>query len=235
LHAAIPVVGAVTADSPAQRAGFETGDVIVAIDGAPANDVRAAVNTIRASIDRELHITVLRTGSQIKLQARPAAFDETNAAGQTARVGRLGIAIQPRLESVMVRDTPLDAIGRGVVRTWEMSVFSVRMFGRMLIGEVSLKNLSGPVTIADYAGQSARLGAEAYIGFMALISISLGVLNLLPIPVLDGGHLLYYSAELIKGRPLSQRFIELSQRAGFGVLIALMAIALVNDITRLFA
>ena len=235
LHAAIPVVGAVTADSPAQRAGFETGDVIVAIDGAPANDVRAAINTIRASIDRELHITVLRTGSQIELQARPAAFDETNAAGQTARVGRLGIAIQPRLESVMVRDTPLDAIGRGVVRTWEMSVFSVRMFGRMLIGEVSLKNLSGPVTIADYAGQSARLGAEAYIGFMALISISLGVLNLLPIPVLDGGHLLYYSAELIKGRPLSQRFIELSQRAGFGVLIALMAIALVNDITRLFA
>ena len=134
-----------------------------------------------------------------------------------------------------MRDTPLDALVRGVERTWEMSVFSVRMFGRMLIGEVSIKNLSGPVTIADYAGQSARMGAEAYIGFMALISISLGVLNLLPIPVLDGGHLLYYSAELIKGRPLSQRFIELSQRAGFGVLIALMAIALVNDITRLFA
>lgn len=235
LHAAAPVVGDVKADSPGQHAGFQTGDQIVAIDGVPVADARATVDAIRGAIDRDLRMSILRQGTPIEIVARPAAFEATGPDGRTVRIGRLGIEIGARGETVTVRDTPIDAIGRGVVRTWEMSVFSVRMFGRMLIGEVSLKNLSGPVTIADYAGQSARLGAEAYISFMALISISLGVLNLLPIPVLDGGHLLYYSAELIKGRPLSQRFIELSQRAGFGVLIALMAIALVNDITRLFA
>jgi len=235
LFTGVPIVGAVTPDSAGQRAGFQTGDQIVAIDGAPAADVRATIDVIRAAIDRDLRMSVLRQGASVELLARPVATDIVDQDGHTTRIGRLGIEIRPRGETVTVRDTPLDALVRGVERTWEMSVFSVRMFGRMLIGEVSIKNLSGPVTIADYAGQSARMGAEAYIGFMALISISLGVLNLLPIPVLDGGHLLYYSAELIKGRPLSQRFIELSQRAGFGVLIALMAIALVNDITRLFA
>ena len=235
LYSGLPIVGEIKADSAGQRAGFRTGDQILSIDGTPVKDARAAVDVIRAALDRDLRMDVLRNGVRLEIVARPAVFDAIGADGRTVRIGRLGIEIGQRAEMVTVSDTPLDAIGRGVVRTWEMSVFSVRMFGRMLIGEVSLKNLSGPVTIADYAGQSARLGAEAYIGFMALISISLGVLNLLPIPVLDGGHLLYYSAELIKGRPLSQRFIELSQRAGFGVLIALMAIALVNDITRLFA
>ena len=235
LYSGLPIVGEIKADSAGQRAGFRTGDQILSIDGTPVKDARAAVDVIRAALDRDLRMDVLRNGVRLEIVARPVVFDATGADGRTVRIGRLGIEIGQRAEMVTVSDTPLDAIGRGVVRTWEMSVFSVRMFGRMLIGEVSLKNLSGPVTIADYAGQSARLGAEAYIGFMALISISLGVLNLLPIPVLDGGHLLYYSAELIKGRPLSQRFIELSQRAGFGVLIALMAIALVNDITRLFA
>ncbi len=235
LHAATPVIGKVEPDSPAQRAGFQSGDMLVAIDDQPIADARAAVDIIRGATDRDLRVSVMREGARVDLAARPIAVTETDAAGNRSTIGRLGVAIQPRLEMVTVRDGPIDALGRGVARTWEMSVFSVRMLGRMLIGQMSLKNLSGPVTIADYAGQSARMGVEAYVGFIALISISLGVLNLLPIPVLDGGHLLYYSAELIKGRPLSQRFIELSQRAGFGVLIALMAIALMNDITRLFA
>ena len=118
-------------------------------------------------------------------------------------------------------------------KTWDMSVFTLEMLGRMVIGEVSLKNLSGPITIADYAGQSAQMGWMAYVSFIALISISLGVLNLLPVPVLDGGHLMYYIAEIIRGRPVSDRTLELGQRVGMVVLFSLMAFALYNDIYRL--
>lgn len=227
-------VGRVEAGSAAERAGVVSGDVLVAIDSKPVTDARAAVATIRAAAQRTLQLRVQRGDVLLTIEAQPSAVEEVDASGKRTMVGRLGVAIVPRIETVFVRDDAIDALARGAVRTWEMSMFSLRMLGRMLIGEMSLKNLSGPVTIADYAGQSARLGLEAYVSFIALISISLGVLNLLPIPMLDGGHLLYYSAELIKGRPLSQRFIDLSQRAGFGVLIALMAVALVNDITRLF-
>jgi regulator of sigma E protease len=114
-----------------------------------------------------------------------------------------------------------------------MSVFSLRMLGKMLVGEVSWRNLSGPVTIADYAGQSAQLGLLSYLAFLALISISLGVLNLLPIPLLDGGHLMYYTIEVLKGSPVSERVMELGQRAGLAVLLFLMAFAFYNDINRL--
>jgi len=131
--------------------------------------------------------------------------------------------------------SPLVALGMATQRTWETSVFSLKMLGKMLIGEVSWKNLSGPVTIADYAGQSAQLGVGAYVAFLALISISLGVLNLLPIPLLDGGHLLYYVIELLKGSPVSERIMELGQRLGLMVLLFLMAFAFYNDINRLLA
>lgn len=235
LHAPQATIGRVEPGSAAERAGLVTGDMLVALDGRPIVDTREAVGRIKAAAGQALRLTVLRGDAELTLAARPAAIEETDASGGRRTVGRLGVAIVPRLDTVTVRYAPLDAFAQGAARTWEMSVFSLRMFGRMVVGQMSLKNLSGPVTIADYAGQSARLGLDAYVGFIALISISLGVLNLLPIPMLDGGHLLYYSAELIKGRPLSQRFIELSQRVGLGVLIALMAIALVNDISRQFA
>jgi regulator of sigma E protease len=114
-----------------------------------------------------------------------------------------------------------------------MSWFSLRMLGKMLIGDLSWRNISGPVAIADYAGQSARIGAMAYLGFLALISVSLGVLNLLPVPVLDGGHLVYYGLEAIKGRPLSERFMQVTQRIGVVLVAGLMVVALLNDITRL--
>jgi regulator of sigma E protease len=121
----------------------------------------------------------------------------------------------------------------GVQKTWEMSWFSLRMLGKMLVGDLSWRNLSGPVAIADYAGQSARIGVMAYLGFLALISVSLGVLNLLPVPVLDGGHLVYYGLEAIKGRPLSERFMQVTQRIGIVLVAGLMVVALFNDITRL--
>jgi regulator of sigma E protease len=134
-----------------------------------------------------------------------------------------------------VRYGPSEAATKALAKTWEMSVFSLRMLGKMIVGEVSWRNLSGPVTIADYAGQSASLGLAPYLAFLALISISLGVLNLLPIPLLDGGHLMYYAIELLKGSPVSERVMELGQRAGLAVLLFLMAFAFYNDIHRLLS
>ena len=132
-----------------------------------------------------------------------------------------------------VRYGPLAALGQAVDRTWEVSVFSLKMLGKMIVGEVSLRNLSGPITIADYAGQSAQLGWLSYLSFLALISISLGVLNLLPVPLLDGGHLLFYVVEMIKGSPVSDRVMELGQQFGVVLLFSLMAFAIYNDINRL--
>ena len=137
-------------------------------------------------------------------------------------------------ETVTVRYGVLDAFGQGVRKTWELAAFTVRMLGRMVTGDASLKNISGPITMADFAGQSAQAGALVFVGYLALISISLGVLNLLPIPVLDGGHLLYYLAEIVLGRPVSDRAFEVGQRIGMALLAVLMTLALVNEVSRLF-
>mgnify|MGYP001768089907 CR=1 FL=1 len=123
---------------------------------------------------------------------------------------------------------------KAVRETWEKSIFTLVMMGKMVLGEVSLKNISGPVTIAQYAGQSAKLGLDYYLQFMAMVSISLGVLNLLPIPVLDGGHLMYYMIEVVRRRPVSERAMELGQQVGLGILLVLMAFAFLNDLSRLF-
>ena len=135
----------------------------------------------------------------------------------------------------MVRYGTATALAKAVQKTWDMSVFSLKMLGRMLLGQVSWKNLSGPVTIADYAGQSAQLGLASYLSFLALISISLGVLNLLPIPLLDGGHLMYYTVEIFKGSPVSDRIMEIGQKLGLTLLLVLMAFAFYNDINRLIS
>ena len=155
------------------------------------------------------------------------------------RVGKIGVAVAETPESkrevrTFLRYGFFEAGYRALLETWDKSAFSLVMMGKMLTGEVSWKNLSGPVTIADYAGQSARLGLDYYLKFMALVSISLGVLNLLPIPVLDGGHLLYHMIEVVRRRPLSERFMEIGQQIGMSILFALMAFAFFNDLTRLF-
>jgi len=134
-----------------------------------------------------------------------------------------------------VRYGPVEALQKALYKTWDTSVFSLQMLGRMIVGEVSLKNLSGPITIADYAGQSAQMGWISYLLFLALISISLGVLNLLPVPLLDGGHLMYYIFEVFKGSPVSDKAIEIGQHLGMALLFVLMAFALYNDINRLIS
>jgi regulator of sigma E protease len=132
-----------------------------------------------------------------------------------------------------VRQGPVDALWLGVQRTWEVSALTVRMLGRMLIGEASLKNLSGPLTIADFAGQSVQQGLSYYLAFLALVSVSLGVLNLLPLPMLDGGHLMYYLFEAVTGRPVSDLWLARLQRGGVAILLLMMSVALYNDLARL--
>jgi len=137
--------------------------------------------------------------------------------------------------SVVERYGPVDALGRAAWKTWDMSVFYIDMLGKMITGEVSVKNISGPLTIAEYAGQAARHGTMPFLKLLAVISISLGVLNLLPVPLLDGGHLLYYIVEIIKGSPVPDRIMELGQRLGMALLLVLMLAAFYNDINRLLS
>jgi regulator of sigma E protease len=157
-----------------------------------------------------------------------------------ARMGRLGVEAPDELKreyermTTTVRYGPLAAIPRAAHKVFDLSIFSVKMLGRMVVGDVSWKNISGPITIADYAGQSAQLGWISWLGFLALVSVSLGVLNLLPIPLLDGGHLVYYFAEIVKGSPVSERTMEIGQRFGLALLLGLTFFAFYNDINRLF-
>ena len=149
-------------------------------------------------------------------------------------LGKLGAALTQSVQTEIVRYPLVQALGRAANQVWSTSTLSLKLLGKMLVGQASLQNLSGPLTVADYAGRAANMGWQPFISFLALVSVSLGVLNLLPIPVLDGGHLLYYLAELIKGSPVSDRAFEVGQRIGMAVLAMLMILALVNDVSRLF-
>ncbi|MCX7178222.1 MAG: RIP metalloprotease RseP [Proteobacteria bacterium] len=227
-----PIVGEVAANSVAEQAGILPGDEFVSIDGQAIQSWNDVATRIRQAAGANLLLELQRNGTQLSLRLIPAAVEE---GGQ--RIGRIGIMAQddPSLRAALmitVRYSAVAAIGKAASQTWGLSTFSLKMIGRMIIGDVSWRNLSGTVTIADYAGQSARLGWTYYLKFLALISISLGVLNLLPIPILDGGHLLYYMVEIIKGGPLSERVMEIGQKIGLVLLIILMAFAFYNDINR---
>jgi len=228
-----PVIGRVVAGAVAEQAGLRSGDRIVAVDGAPITlweDVQKAVSRKPGELVR---FDIERAGERIAVELRPATVQENGR-----NIGRIGAIARMDPDAIKqfvttVRYGPAAALGLALERTWETSAFSLKMLGKMVIGQVSWKNLSGPVTIADYAGQSAQLGIGAYVAFLALISISLGVLNLLPIPLLDGGHLLYYLVEIFKGSPVSERVMELGQRLGLTLLLFLMAFAIYNDFNRL--
>ena len=212
----------------AAAAGLQAGDVVTQAFGGPVVDGFQLRQLIRQNPAQASEWMVLRSGQEVRLSVTPEATQE-----QDARIGRVGAYIGGAPDMVIVRLGAIDGLWAGVTKTWDVSVLSLKMMGRMLIGEASLKNLSGPLTIADYAGKSASMGWVQYLAFLALISVSLGVLNLLPLPVLDGGHLMYYLWEGVTGRAISELWMERLQRAGVSVLLVMMCIAFFNDISRI--
>ncbi|MDR7092500.1 RIP metalloprotease RseP [Hydrogenophaga laconesensis] len=228
-----PVVGEVMEGGAAAVAGLREGDVVRQVNGRPVGDGQSLRALIRGASGpggepMEQRWEVARGGQSLQLVVRPVPEQQSGA-----WVGRVGAYIGAMPEMTTVRHGPIDGLVNGVVRTWEVSWLTLKMMGRMLIGEASIKNLSGPLTIADYAGKSASLGITSYLLFLALISVSLGVLNLLPLPVLDGGHLMYYLWEGLTGRSVSDAWMERLQRGGVVVLMVLMSVALFNDVARL--
>lgn len=230
-----PVLGQILPGKPGERAGLRTGDRVLAIDGAVLGDWFDFVEKISASPAQSRRLEIERQGERLSVDVVPEAIQER---GRTVGKIGVGVASSPEGEREVrsyVSYGFFTAGRKALAETWEKSVFTLVMMGKMLTGEVSWRNISGPVTIADYAGRSAKLGADYYLKFMALVSISLGVLNLLPVPVLDGGHLLYHMFEVVRRRPLSERAMEIGQRIGLSLLLALMTFAIFNDVNRLFA
>ena len=227
-----PVVGKVFEGGPAQSGGLKTGGVILRIDDQPVGDAARARQLIRDSVvqgvARPIVFTVDRQGAVLRQQVVPVLKDDG-----TRMVPRIQAEVGRAPEMVDVRYGFTEGLSRAVQKTWDMSVTSLDMLGKMLIGQASIKNLSGPLTIADYAGKSAELGLSYYLGFLAVVSVSLGVLNLLPLPVLDGGHLMYYLFEGVTGRPVSELWLARLQRGGVAVMLLMMSLALYNDLARI--
>lgn len=228
-----PIVGRLEAGSVAERAGLKPGDRVLAVDGQPVSFWQDFARFVRARPGAEIQLLVEAQSGQRVLRVTPAKVSENGRV-----IGRVGAGpeIDPALFEPLQaeeRYAPLQALGQAAVKTWDTAAFSLKMLGRMVLGQVSWRNLSGPVSIADYAGQTAQQGWLSFAGFLAIISIGLGVINLLPIPLLDGGHLMYYLVEVLQGRPVSERIMELGARIGMAIIGALIFLALYNDVLRL--
>ncbi|MFN3298249.1 RIP metalloprotease RseP, partial [Caldimonas sp.] len=227
-----PVLGEILADGPASRAGLRRGDRVLSVDGQVIQDAARLRERIRQAVRDGAPVPmrwrIERAGQVLEVDVTPSMHRQGDQV-----LGRIEAFVGQPVEFVTVRYGFLDGLGYALGRTWEVSVLSLRMLGKMVVGDASLKNLSGPLTIADFAGQSVQLGMAYYLGFLALVSVSLGVLNLLPLPVLDGGHLMYYLFEAVTGRPVSEVWLERLQRGGVAIMLMLMSLALYNDVARL--
>lgn len=227
-----PLLGKVSPGGAGDQAGLKSGDLVQAVDGALLTDAATLRRLIRSAVldgdARTMLWRIERAGQVLELPVTPKVLVDAGKA-----IGRLEVMVGAAPALVTVRYGFFDGLLRGFERTTDMSWMTLKMFGRMLVGEASLQNLSGPLAIADYAGQSVRMGLAHYLGFLGLLSVSLGVLNLLPLPMLDGGHLMYYCFEGITGRAISEWWQTQLQRAGALILILMMALALSNDVVRL--
>jgi regulator of sigma E protease len=222
-------LGKIQPDSPAEHAGLKEGDQILAVNDVPAIDAQKFVELIQTSPNKPLSLRVARNHQLFNTTVTPVGHQENGKV-----LGKIQAeVISSAPEMVVTKNPPLRALSKAVSKTWDSSVLSLQMLGKIVVGEVSWRNLSGPITIADYAGKTARIGAVSYLTFIAFISLSLGVMNLLPIPVLDGGHLMYYALEVFTGRAVSKQFEEIAQRVGLGILMVLMLVAIFNDIVRI--
>jgi regulator of sigma E protease len=227
------IIGQIKTGGAAERAGFQAGDHILSVDGEAITDWQEWASYVRQHPAQRLSVDIDRDGQKLTLAVTPEAVKTDQ--GTIGLINAYGKVPDDFAETIQVttRYGPLKSISASVAKTWDMSLFTLRMLGRMLVGRASLANISGPITIAQFAGQSASFGFVPFLAFLALVSISLGVLNLLPVPVLDGGHLLYYFIELVKGSPLSDAVQSFGQRLGVVLLVMLMGLALFNDFMRL--
>lgn len=228
-------VGKVLPGSPAERAGLREGDEILAVDGQHVADFEGLVSLVQPRPGQRLELSVVRDGATIAVPVEV----ESQREGERL-VGRIGLQPAPPADlpdgmRTLERHAPLAALARATEKTWDMSVLTVRMLWNVATGDVSVKNLSGPINIAEYAGFSARQGVLAFLSFLAVVSVSLFVLNLLPIPILDGGQIIFQLAELAKGSPLSDRAQAVGQQIGLFLLLVLMSFAFYNDLSRLFS
>ncbi len=227
------ILGQILPDGAALQAGLKENDKVLSIDQNEISNWRDVVDIVQASADKSLLFEVSRQAEILNITVTPQAETKANKI-----VGKIGVAVkldQAKIDALLIEQhySMTDSLGMAINKTWKTSVFSLKMLWYMVTGQTSWKAISGPVTIASYAGRSADLGLKAFFGFLALISISVGVLNLLPIPVLDGGHLMYYVAELIKGTPVSEQAMQLGQKVGLGLLTLLMTVAIFNDVNRI--
>jgi len=230
---AATTINSVPIDSAGARAGLQAGDRLLAVDGRPIANVSEFVAMVSGAANRDISIEVERHGERLRIVAAvPRVTVEGRAIGRLGISLREGPAVWPPGLLETHRLGPIDAIASGVAKTWEMSALTVQMLWRMLTGQVSPKNISGVVSIAEFAGISASLGVTAYMAFLAIISVSLGVLNLMPVPLLDGGQVVYQAVEAIKGSPISERTQLFGQQVGIALLVVLMSLAFYNDISR---
>jgi len=230
-----PVIDQVLPDGAARQAGLIAEDKVLSLDNIVILNVTQWVNHIRANPETEMTLRVLRDGEEIELTITPRSRTEAGETfGYIGVQNRIEIPESVRREMMVTeRYGPLKGMVEAVDKTWRMSWLTLRVLGKLVTGEASVRNLSGPITIAHYAGVSARIGLEPFLGFLAIISISLGVLNLLPVPMLDGGHLFYYLVEVFKGSPVSEQIEIIGQKIGILLLFGLMSIAIYNDLLRL--